>query len=70
MKIPRLVLLELLSLRLVPFWHVVDAETNEGGVNIAPASIRDARLDDLGKLIQGTPSQCPHNPDDLFFKRV
>jgi hypothetical protein len=37
MKIPRLVLLELLGLRLVLFGHVVDAETNEGAVNIAPA---------------------------------
>ncbi|MDD5265582.1 MAG: hypothetical protein PHO08_00455 [Methylococcales bacterium] len=51
------------------FWHLVDAETNEGAVNIAPASIRDARLDDPGKLI-GTPGQCPHHPDDLFFKGV
>ncbi|MDD5269431.1 MAG: hypothetical protein PHO08_20355 [Methylococcales bacterium] len=55
MKISRLVLLEFLGLRLILFWHLVDAETNEGAVNIAPASIRDARLDDLGKLIQGTP---------------
>ena len=70
MKIPRLLLLELLGLHLVLFWHVVDAETNEGAVNIAPASIWDARSDDLGKLIQGTPGQCPHNPDDLFFKGV
>ncbi|MDD5269485.1 MAG: hypothetical protein PHO08_20655 [Methylococcales bacterium] len=70
MKIPRLVLLEFLGLRLILFWHLVDAETNEGAVNIAPASIRDARLDDLGKFIQGTPGQCPHHPDDLFFKGV
>ena len=70
MKIPRLVLLELLGLRLLLFWHGDDAETNQGAVNIAPASIRDARLDDLGKLIHETPSQCHHNPDDLFFKSV